>query len=306
MTTVQPLMLCPVRDDEDATLALLSLCEQMSPRASPRRSPQGSSCRVTVSTGPWCFGGDVTPGDVMSAADRDAARALLEANFRRFYASTEGADGAQTPPRWEEMVQRMEDDAWSSAAGDSETYWMLLRQAVSIAVAEHCSPQPTSGRSADTNALRQRANGVDATPARGPKRRKLGTAAGGTGISPKAASVPWSDQDDEALKDFVQSIGTKWTLIGSKFKRTGKQCRERWCNHVDPNVSHEPWTDAEDRILLHAHDELGNQWVEVAKRLPGRPYNAVKNRFNKASLREKFKGARTPSPGPPRLMTDDE
>jgi len=128
------------------------------------------------------------------------------------------------------------------------------------------------------------------TPHRAPKRRKVGE--GDRRRSPpRATSVPWTDADDDLLKKYVQSIGTKWTMIGGKLKRTGKQCRERWCNHVDPQVSHEPWTEAEDTLLLQAHLELGNQWVEIAKRLPGRPYNAVKNRFNKASLRSKFKPA---------------
>jgi hypothetical protein len=102
--------------------------------------------------------------------------------------------------------------------------------------------------------------GAAQTPhrARAPKRRKLSEGSR-NGPSPKTASVPWTDVDDELLKDFVQSIGTKWTLIGTKLTRTGKQCRERWCNHVDPQVSHEPWTEAEDAVLLQAHVELGNQ-----------------------------------------------
>jgi hypothetical protein len=46
---------------------------------------------------------------------------------------------------------------------------------------------------------------------------------------------------------------------------TGKQCRERWHNQLDPNIKKEGWSEEEDRILLHAHTELGNHWVEISK-----------------------------------------
>jgi hypothetical protein len=46
---------------------------------------------------------------------------------------------------------------------------------------------------------------------------------------------------------------------------TGKQCRERWHNQLDPNIKKEGWSEEEDRILLQAHTELGNHWVEISK-----------------------------------------
>ena len=46
---------------------------------------------------------------------------------------------------------------------------------------------------------------------------------------------------------------------------TGKQCRERWHNQLDPNIKKEGWSEEEDLILLHAHTELGNHWVEISK-----------------------------------------
>ena len=43
-----------------------------------------------------------------------------------------------------------------------------------------------------------------------------------------------------------------WTRIASKLKdylgmerRTGKQCRERWYNHLSPTVNKQPWTQQE-------------------------------------------------------------
>ena len=63
----------------------------------------------------------------------------------------------------------------------------------------------------------------------------------------------------------------KWTQIAKHLNgRIGKQCRERWHNHLDPNINKSPWTEEEDRLLAQAHEQYGNQWAKIAKLLPGR------------------------------------
>lgn len=72
------------------------------------------------------------------------------------------------------------------------------------------------------------------------------------------------------------------SLIATQFPgRSGKQCRERWLNHLDTRVRKSAWTGGEDVVLCEAQGRLGNKWSEISKLLPGRAENAVKNRYRR-------------------------
>ncbi|CAN6198272.1 unnamed protein product [Urochloa humidicola] len=101
---------------------------------------------------------------------------------------------------------------------------------------------------------------------------------------------PWTPEEDHKLMNYIQKHGHgSWRALPelAGLNRCGKSCRLRWTNYLRPDIKRGKFSKEEEQTILQLHSILGNKWSAIAKNLPGRTDNEIKNFWN-THLRKKL------------------
>ncbi|KAE8806893.1 Transcription factor MYB21 [Hordeum vulgare] len=122
-------------------------------------------------------------------------------------------------------------------------------------------------------------------------------AADGGGAEPAVRKGPWTMEEDLVLANYVAANGEgAWNTLAraAGLNRTGKSCRLRWLNYLRPDVRRGNITPEEHLLILDLQARWGNRWSKIARHLPGRTDNEIKN-FWRTKIQKKRSAGTTAS-----------
>ena len=106
----------------------------------------------------------------------------------------------------------------------------------------------------------------------------------------------WTPAEDHLLAEAVKGVPSKdWSLITSKVPgRTSKQCWQRYNYHLKREFRTGEWTAEEDALIIQHRAAYGNHWSLIARAIPGRSDNTVKNRHSPSPVQRRVGAADWP------------
>uniref|UniRef100_A0ACD5TDL7 Uncharacterized protein n=1 Tax=Avena sativa TaxID=4498 RepID=A0ACD5TDL7_AVESA len=115
---------------------------------------------------------------------------------------------------------------------------------------------------------------------------------GGAAAETAVRKGPWTMEEDLVLANYVAANGEgAWNSLArtAGLNRTGKSCRLRWLNYLRPDVRRGNITPEEHLLIVELQGRWGNRWSKIARHLPGRTDNEIKN-FWRTKIQKKRSG----------------
>jgi hypothetical protein len=92
-------------------------------------------------------------------------------------------------------------------------------------------------------------------------------------LNPDIVKGNWTLAEDETIRRWVRENGPEnWDALAPQLPgRTGKQCKNRWNNNLNPSLVKGDWAREEDDIITEWVQQYGEKyWAALARQLPGR------------------------------------
>ncbi|XP_010428427.1 PREDICTED: transcription factor MYB34-like [Camelina sativa] len=115
-------------------------------------------------------------------------------------------------------------------------------------------------------------------------------------------------EEDRKLVAYINEHGLgEWGSMPKRagLQRCGKSCRLRWLNYLRPGIKRGKFTPQEEEEIIKYHALLGNRWAAIAKQMPNRTDNDIKNHWNSCLKKRLAKSGIDPMTHQPKSPTVD-
>ena len=101
------------------------------------------------------------------------------------------------------------------------------------------------------------------------------------------------------LTSYYKAYGPDWDRISNLIPgKSPLLISKRWALRFDPNLKHTRWTREEDDKILHYFNKYGGKWIRMARKIPKRHPDSIKNRYYSVLRRRHNKVEKKPQEEP--------